>query len=83
MTPDTSEPVTEPCEHHFECVNYGMVRQEEDPLHIYVTEVCTHCLQTRALTYRRLVMGEWMPVPEFQAMHKDHLIGGIKEEDDD
>ena len=81
--PDTSPIRDTDCEHHFECVNYGMVRNEKDPLHIYVTEVCTDCLQTRALTFRRLVMGEWMSVPEFQTMHKDNIIGAKKEEVDD
>ena len=70
----------ETCKH--ECVNYGMVRDSDDSMHIYVTELCVDCLQSRAVIYRRLNLGDWMSTTEFRDHYKGQLIGSPKEAED-
>jgi hypothetical protein len=63
MTAHDHEPIApEDCKH--ECVNYGMLRG--DSMHVQVTELCLHCNQSRAISYRRLNVGDWMSIDSFQ-----------------
>ena len=50
------------CQH--ECINYGMIRGES--MHVQVTELCLHCNQSRAISYRRLNVGDWVSIAQFQ-----------------